>query len=78
MLDLTDFALQEQTKDNLMVTISQAGYKGSYTMAAKPMKSLRLYNDPAFNNDRYMDLIRHATSLYFPYTTLNTDCVRPE
>ena len=40
LLDLADFALQEQPEDNLMVAISQAWYNGSYTMAAKPIKSL--------------------------------------
>ena len=46
--DLADFPLEEQTEDNLMVVISRAWYNGSYTMAAKPIKSpeLPLYNDP--------------------------------
>ena len=44
LLDLTDFALQEQPEDNLMVAISWAWYNGSrYTMAAKPIKSLELH-----------------------------------
>ena len=38
LLDLTDFALQEQPEDNLMVSISRAWYNGSYTMATKPIK----------------------------------------
>ena len=42
LLDLTDSALQEQPEDNLMVTISWAWYNSSYTMAAKPIKSLEL------------------------------------
>ena len=42
MLDVADFALQEQPEDNLMVAISQAWYNGSYTMTAKPIKSLEL------------------------------------
>ena len=33
-LDFADFTLQEQLEDNLMVSISQAWYNGSYTMAA--------------------------------------------
>ena len=43
MLDLNDFALREQPEDNLMVAISwaRAWYNGSYTMAAKPIKSLK-------------------------------------
>ena len=32
--DLADFALQEQSEDNLMVITSRAWYNGSYTMAA--------------------------------------------
>ena len=39
LLDLADFALQEQPEDSLMV-ISRAWYNGSYTMAAKPIKFL--------------------------------------
>ena len=57
LLDLADFTLQEQTEDNLMVAISQAWYNGSYTMAAKPIKSwnpgISLYNDPVFNHSVY-------------------------
>ena len=41
--DFADFALQEQLEDNLMVSISRAWYNGSYTMAAKPIKSLELH-----------------------------------
>ena len=40
LLDLADFALQEQPEDNSMVAISRAWYNGSYTMAAKPIKCL--------------------------------------
>ena len=43
LLDLADFALQEQPENNLMVAISRAWYNGSYTMAAKPIKSLELH-----------------------------------
>ena len=43
--DLADFALQEQPEDNFMVVISLELYNGSYTMAAKPIKSLELYYD---------------------------------
>ena len=42
LLDLADFALQEQLQDNLMVTNFRVWYNGSYTMAAKPIKSLEL------------------------------------
>ena len=34
LLDLTDFALQEQPEDNLMAAISWVWYNGSYTIAA--------------------------------------------
>ena len=43
LLNLADFALQEQLEDNLMVTIPRAWYNGSYTMAAKPIKFLELH-----------------------------------
>ena len=42
-LELDDFALQEQSEDTLMVAISQEWYNGSYTMAAKPIKFLKLH-----------------------------------
>ena len=43
LLNLADLALQEQQEGNLMVAISRAWYNGSYTMAAKPSKSLELH-----------------------------------
>ena len=43
LLDHADFALREQAKDNLMVAFSCAWYNGSYTIAAKPIKSLELH-----------------------------------
>ena len=43
MIDLTDFAVQERPEGNLMVAISRPWYNGSYTMAAKPIKSLELH-----------------------------------
>ena len=47
MLDLADF-MQVQPEDNkkniLMVSISQAWYNGSYSTAAKSIKSLELHN----------------------------------
>ena len=43
MLHFADFALQEQLEVNLMLFISRAWYNGSYTMAAKPIKSLELH-----------------------------------
>ena len=43
LLDHADFALQEQAEGNLMVAFSWAWYNGSYTMVAKPIKSLELH-----------------------------------
>ena len=43
LLDHANFALQEQAEDNLMVAFSWAWYNGSYTIAAKPIKSLELH-----------------------------------
>ena len=43
LLDLADFALIEHSEDNLMVTNSGAWYNGSFTTAAKPIKSLELH-----------------------------------
>ena len=42
-VDLANFALLEQPEDNLTVTISRACYNRSYTMTAKPIKSLELH-----------------------------------
>ena len=42
LLDLADFALQEQLKDNLLIPKSRAWYNG-----------IALYNDPVFNNSFY-------------------------
>ena len=43
LLDRADFVLQEQPENNLMVPISRAWYNGSYTMAAKAIKSMELH-----------------------------------
>ena len=42
LIDLAYFALQEQVEDKLMVAISWPWYNGSYTMTAKPIKTLEL------------------------------------
>ena len=42
MLDLADFALQEQPEHSLMVAISWAWYNGSHTMVTKPIESLEM------------------------------------
>ena len=43
LLDLNDFAVQDRPEGNLMVAISRPWYNCSYTMAAKPIKSLELH-----------------------------------
>ena len=43
VLYLADFALQKQPEHSLIVAISWAWYNGSYTMAAKPIKSLEMH-----------------------------------
>ena len=43
LLDLADFALQEQREDNLIVAVSLTWYNGSYTMVAEPIKYLELH-----------------------------------
>ena len=56
LLDFADFAWLEQPEGNLMDAISRVWYNGSYTIAAKPIKTLELhylYNDPVFNNSFY-------------------------
>ena len=42
LLDLSDFALQEQLEENLMVAISRAWNNGSYIIVAKQINSLEL------------------------------------
>ena len=43
LLDFADFAWLEQPVGNLMDAISQVWYNGSYTIAAKPIKTLELH-----------------------------------
>ena len=43
LLDFADFAWLEQTEGNLMDAISRVWYNGSYTIAAKPIKTLELH-----------------------------------
>ena len=43
LLDFADFALQEQSEHNLMVSVSRAWYNASHTMATKPIISLELH-----------------------------------
>ena len=40
---MLDFALHRQPEDKLMNAISRAWYNSSYTMAAKPIKTLELH-----------------------------------
>ena len=43
LLDLADFGWLEQPEGNLMDAISRVWYNGSYTIAAKPIKTLELH-----------------------------------
>ena len=43
LLDFADFAWLEQPEGNLMEAISRVWYNGSYTTAAKPIKTLELH-----------------------------------
>ena len=43
LLNFADFAWLEQPEGNLMVAISRVWYNGSYTIAAKPIKTLELH-----------------------------------
>ena len=43
LLDFADFAWLEQPERNLMDAISRVWYNGSYTTAAKPIKTLELH-----------------------------------
>ena len=43
LLDFADFAWLEQPEGNLMDAISRVWYNGSYTIAAKPIKTLVLH-----------------------------------
>ena len=59
LLNLADFALKEQPEDNLMDAIPRAWYNGSYTTAAKPIKSLELHYTMIqflINNNLYLIL----------------------
>ena len=43
MLDFANFASLDQPEGNLMDAISRVRYNGSYTIAAKPIKTLELH-----------------------------------
>ena len=43
LLDFADFTWLEQPEGNLMDAISRVWYNGSYTIAAKPIKTLELH-----------------------------------
>ena len=43
LLDFADFAWLEQPEGTLMDAISRVWYNGSYTIAAKPIKTLELH-----------------------------------
>ena len=76
MLNLADFALQEQLEGNLMVAISQVWYNGSYTIAAKPIKSLELhYTMIQFLINIYISM---KVSVQLPGNSANTVCLTSE
>ena len=58
LIDLADFALQEQAEDKLMVAISRPWYNGSYTMATKPIKTLEL----RYTMIQFLIIISYPTS----------------
>ena len=43
LLDFADFAWLEQPEGNSMNAVSRVWYNGSYTIAAKPIKTLELH-----------------------------------
>ena len=43
LIDLAEFRFGRQPEDKLLVAISQPWYNGSYTMTAKPIKTLELH-----------------------------------
>ena len=60
LLDHANFALQEQAEDNFMVAFSWAWYNGSYTIAAKPIKSLELH----YTMIQFLIKIRYTAYIY--------------
>ena len=70
LLDFADFA--EQPEGNLMNAISQVWYNGSYTIAAKPIKTLELHYTMIqflinininFNKYFFVHVIFHASTV---------------
>ena len=63
--DLADFALQEQPEDNFLVAMFWAWYNCSYSMAAKPIKSLELHYT------MILSIFYSITDISFTYLQLN-------
>ena len=55
-------SLSRATRKQFMVASSRAWYNGSYTMAAKLIKTLELHytNDPVFNKCHYPGVARNG------------------
>ena len=53
--------MQEQPEDNLMVAISRPWYNCSYTMAAKPIKSLELH----YTMIQFLIIIKYTSLTFF-------------
>ena len=64
LLDFADFAWLEQPEGNLMDAISRVWYNGSYTIAAKPIKTLELhYTMIQFLIKKYILLVSNIVSV---------------
>ena len=62
LLDFGDFVWLEQPEGNLMDAISRVWYNGSYTIAAKPIKTLELH---------YTMIQFLIIDIYIPYPKLH-------
>jgi len=63
LLNFTDFAWLEHAEANLMNAISRVWYNGSYTIAAKPIKTLELHYTMIqflITHDRTSALVIHS------------------
>ena len=66
LLDFADFAWLEQPEGNLMDAISRVWYNGSYTIAAKPTKTLELhYTMIQFLINIYMGEVKLVAFFFF-------------
>ena len=76
MLYLANFALQKQPEHSSMVAISLAWYNGSYTMTARPIKSLEMhYTMIQFLINIFISM---KVSVQLPGNSANTVCLTSE